>query len=87
MVKPATAHPILLRYLDKGNAGLQRNSPGMVRGKPSTASETERPVSSLGTILKPKRTRGKWRNQSELAKGERRADLGEQWKCSIIPVL
>ena len=74
-------------YTNTGNSGLPRNSPGMMSGAPYTAPETERLESSLGNILKPKRTRGRWRNQSEPENREPRADLREQWKPSIMPLL
>ena len=40
-----------------GSSGKSTCSPGKVKGEPYTASETERPVSSFGVALKPKRTR------------------------------
>ena len=59
----------------------------MVRGAPYTASKTERPVSSLGAVLKPKRTKGRCRNQSETARQKQRADLRDWWKLPMIPLV
>ena len=47
-----------------------------------TASETERPLSSLGTVLNPSKTKGRCRNQSDPAKREPRAEM-EQIKAEI----
>jgi hypothetical protein len=48
-----------LRNDSGGSSGTSRSSPGKVKGEPQTASETERPVSSFGVALKPKRTKGR----------------------------
>ena len=59
MANPDMASSIFLKYVGGGSSGLPRNSPGTVRGAPYTASEAERAVSSLGVVLKPKRTMGR----------------------------
>ncbi len=64
-LKPAITFSILLRNWELGSSGASKNSPGIERGEPYTASETENPVSSLGTERRPKRTRGKWNTQSK----------------------
>ena len=86
-MNPVQEFSIFHRNKAGGNSGLPRNSPGTVREEPYTASETESPVSSLGTVRRPKRTKGRWRNQSEPANRERRADLRERWNLSIMPLL
>ena len=45
--------------------------------------ETKSPLSSLVTFLQPKRTKGRWRNQSEPAKPKQRADLMEPLYLAI----
>ena len=59
MANPVTALSIFFRKAEGGISGLPRNSPGTVRGAPYTASEAERPVSSLGVVLKPSKTKGR----------------------------
>ena len=85
MAKPATASSIFLRNVDGGNSGLPKNSPGTVNGAPYTASEAERAESSLGVDLRPSKTNGRWRNQSEQARRARREFFKERWNLSIIP--
>ena len=68
-------------------SGLSRNSPGTVRGALNTALKTERRVLSLGMEQRPKITRGRCWNQSELASRERKAALSDRWNCSMSPLL
>ena len=63
------------RNCEGGNSPPSRNSPGMVRGEPKTDSEMENLVYSLGTEQRPRRTRGRCRNQSKPARQVHRAVL------------
>ena len=85
--KPTTACSILLKYFAGGSSRLSRNSPGTVRGALNTALKTERRVLSLGMEQRPKITRGRCWNQSELASRERKAALSDRWNCSMSPLL
>ena len=77
---------ILLRYSDEGSSGLSRNSSGNTNEEPKRASEAEMAESSLGTLRRPSRTRGRWWNQSDPAKRERRETLSWRWNLSTIPL-
>ena len=66
-MNPARPSSIFLRKAGGANSRLPKNSLGTVRGAPYMASEAERAESSLGVVLKPSRTKGRCKNQSELA--------------------
>ena len=59
MANPSMDLLTFLRKASGSSSGMSTSSPGRVKGEPYTASETERPVSSFGVALKPKRTRGR----------------------------
>ena len=67
----------LLRNFELGNSGLSRSSPGMVRAVLYTASETEKPVSSLGTERRQARP--------EVGKKPRWSQQQETLNCLINP--
>ena len=70
-----------------GSSGTSTSSPGKVKGEPYTALETERPVPSFGVALKPKKTRGRWGNQSESANLAQREDFKLLWNLSTSQLL
>ena len=77
MANLETASSIFWRNLEGGSSQPSRNSPGMVRGEPNIASETENPLDLFETDRRPRSTRGRWINQSEPARQAGKAVLSD----------